>query len=144
MVLRTVPAVGELPTFAHEGDAGADLRAAEGLTLAPGERALVATGTRVALPAATVGLVCPRSGLASRHGITIVNAPGVVDSGYRGEIKVCLLNTDPESDYTIEPGDRIAQLVVIAVAPVTFTRVDELPDSSRGERGFGSSGYGGE
>lgn len=135
-----VPTTGPLPGFANAGDAGADLVAAEAVVLAPGERALVGTGTAIALPAGTVGLVAPRSGLAAKHGITIVNAPGVIDSGYRGELKVCLLNTDPREPFAIEPGDRIAQLLVLPIPPVRFVPVAELPEGVRGAAGFGSSG----
>ncbi len=130
-----------LPTYAHPGDAGADLVAAEGVTLAPGQRALVGTGVRIALPEGFAAFVVPRSGLAAKHGITIVNSPGTVDAGYRGEIKVSLLNTDTENAYEVVPGDRIAQMIVMPVTRVTFLPVDELPDSTRGEGGFGSTGY---
>ncbi len=130
-----------LPTYAHPGDAGADLVAAEGVTLAPGQRALVGTGVRIALPEGFAAFVVPRSGLAAKHGITIVNSPGTVDAGYRGEIKVSLLNTDTENAYEVVPGDRIAQMIVMPVTQVTFVPVDELPDSTRGEGGFGSTGY---
>lgn len=127
---------------AHPGDAGHDLRSAEELVLDPGRRALVSTATAIALPAGTVGLVCPRSGLASRHGITILNSPGIVDAGYRGEIRVALLNTDPDEPFTVRAGDRIAQLVVARIPRVEWTEVDELPSSARGGAGFGSSGVG--
>ena len=137
-----VPVVGTAPTFANPSDAGADLRSAERLTLQPGERALVGTGTSIALPIGTVGLIAPRSGLAAKHGITIVNAPGVVDAGYRGELKVSLLNTDASEPYTIEVGDRIAQLLVLPIPAVEFQQVTTLPDGERGASGFGSSGYG--
>lgn len=131
----------DVPVYAHPGDAGADLVAAEAVRLEPGARALVGTGVRIALPDGYVGFVVPRSGLAARHGITIVNSPGTVDAGYRGEIKVSLLNTDAETAYDIAPGDRIAQLIVMPVPPVRFVAVDELPASGRGEGGFGSTGY---
>ncbi|SIT74735.1 dUTP diphosphatase [Microbacterium sp. RU33B] len=131
----------EVPVYAHPGDAGADLVAAEAVRLEPGERALVATGVRIALPDGFVAFVVPRSGLAAKHGITIVNAPGTVDAGYRGEIKVSLLNTDSTSAYDVAVGDRIAQLIVMPVPRVRFLPVDELPDSARGEGGFGSTGY---
>ncbi|MDO9590755.1 MAG: dUTP diphosphatase [Microcella sp.] len=137
-VLITGPTV---PAYAHPGDAGADLVAAESAVLAPGERATVSTGTAIALPDGFAAFVVPRSGLAARHGITIVNAPGTVDAGYRGEIKVTLLNTDLEQAFRIEPGDRIAQMIVWPVARAHFVPVDELPGSHRGERGFGSTGY---
>ncbi|RKT36963.1 deoxyuridine 5'-triphosphate nucleotidohydrolase [Microbacterium sp. AG1240] len=131
----------EPPVYAHPGDAGADLTSAEKVSLAPGERALVATGVSIALPDGYVGFVVPRSGLAAKHGITIVNAPGTIDAGYRGEIKVALLNTDTTERYDIAPGDRIAQLIVMPVHRATFVPVDELPDSVRGSGGFGSTGY---
>lgn len=129
-----------LPARAHPGDAGLDLSARTGCTLAPGERALVPTGIALALPQGYAGFVHPRSGLAARHGITVVNAPGTVDAGYRAEIQVCLLNTDREHPFTVSPGDRIAQLVVQPVCEVAFTQVQRLPGSDRGERGHGTSG----
>jgi dUTP pyrophosphatase len=128
-----------LPVRAYEGDAGLDLAAAERVELAPGARALVGTGLAVAIPEGHAGFVQPRSGLAAEHGITIVNAPGLVDSGYRGELKVILLNTDAERTFVVEPGMRIAQLVILAVATPQPVEVTELPDSERGEKGFGSS-----
>jgi dUTP pyrophosphatase len=128
-----------LPTQAYAGDAGLDLAACERVTLDPGERAPVATGVAVAIPAGYAGYVQPRSGLAEKHGITIVNTPGLVDSGYRGELRIILLNTDRERAFEIEPGMRIAQLVLLPVPPVELRVVDELPASERGERGFGSS-----
>jgi dUTP pyrophosphatase len=131
----------EPPVYAHPGDAGADLVASEAVTLAPGQRALVGTGVRIALPEGYVAFVVPRSGLAAKHGITIVNAPGTVDAGYRGEIKVALLNTDASSAYDIAVGDRIAQLIVMPVPRATFIAVEDLPDSARGDGGFGSTGY---
>jgi dUTP pyrophosphatase len=130
-----------LPQSAYEGDAGLDLAACEGVTLAPGERALVGTGLAVAIPPGYAGFVQPRSGLATRHGITIVNTPGLVDSGYRGELRVILLNTDPAETFVVEPGMRIAQLVVLEAPPVEVVEVDALPDSERGVRGFGSSAH---
>ncbi len=130
-----------VPAFAHPGDAGADLIAAEGVRLGPGERALVGTGVRIALPEGYAAFVMPRSGLAAKHGVTVVNAPGTVDAGYRGEIKVALLNTDRAEAYEVSAGDRIAQLVVLPIPPVRFIPVDELPASVRGEGGFGSTGY---
>lgn len=130
-----------VPEFAHPGDAGADLIAAEGVRLGPGERALVGTGVRIALPEGYAAFVMPRSGLAAKHGVTVVNAPGTVDAGYRGEIKVALLNTDRTQAYEVSAGDRIAQLVVLPIPPVRFLPVDELPASVRGEGGFGSTGY---
>jgi dUTP pyrophosphatase len=129
----------ELPTRAYSGDAGIDLVACERVELAPGERALVSTGLAIAIPEGYAGYVQPRSGLATKHGISIVNAPGLVDSGYRGELLVNLLNTDPREPFVVEPGMRIAQLVVLAVPDVEPVEVDELPDSERGVRGFGSS-----
>lgn len=140
MRVRRIDAGVPLPGYALEGDAGADLCAREGVTLAPGERALVPTGIAIALPAGHVGLVHPRSGLALRHGVTIVNAPGTIDSGYRGEIKVTLLNTDREHPVSLARGDRIAQLVVQRVEHVDFVEVDDLGDTVRGESGFGSTG----
>ncbi len=144
MVIESVDVpiiAAHVPVYAHPGDAGADLVSAEELRLGPGERALVATGVRIALPDGYVAFVVPRSGLAAKHGITIVNAPGTVDAGYRGEIKVSLLNTDPTEPYDIAIGDRIAQLIVMPVPRVRFVPVDELPESARGEGGFGSTGY---
>lgn len=130
-----------VPVYAHPGDAGADLVSAETVRLEPGERALVGTGVRIALPEGFAAFVVPRSGLAAKHGITIVNSPGTVDAGYRGEIKVALLNTDAREAYDIAPGDRIAQLIVMPVPRATFIPVEELPESPRGEGGFGSTGY---
>jgi dUTP pyrophosphatase len=131
-----------LPRHAYAGDAGLDLAACEHVVLEPGERATVATGLAVAIPPGYAGYVQPRSGLAEQHGITIVNTPGLVDSGYRGELRVILLNTDREQPFAIEPGMRIAQLVLLPVPPVELRVVDELPESERGERGFGSSAHG--
>ena len=128
-----------VPSRAYAGDAGLDLAACERVELGPGERAAVGTGLAVAIPEGYAGFVQPRSGLASRHGITIVNAPGLVDAGYRGELKVVLLNTDARESFFVEPGMRIAQLVVLPVPPVEPVEVDELPESERGVRGFGSS-----
>lgn len=130
-----------VPAYAHPGDAGADIHAAEPVTLEPGQRALVATGIAIALPHGYAAFVHPRSGLAAKHGITIVNAPGTVDAGYRGEIKVNLLNTGSEP-HRIEVGDRIAQLIVQRVEQVRFIEVERLPGSDRGERGHGSTGLG--
>ncbi|KQU70285.1 dUTP diphosphatase [Phycicoccus sp. Root101] len=129
-----------VPSYAHPSDAGADLHAATDVTLAPGERALVPTGVALALPDGYVGLVHPRSGLAARHGITIVNAPGTVDAGYRGEVLVNLVNLDPREEFTVHRGDRIAQLVVQQVAVADFLEVDSLEDTSRGDTGHGASG----
>jgi dUTP pyrophosphatase len=130
-----------LPTRAYEGDAGLDLAACERVELGPGERAVVATGLAVAIPEGHAGLVLPRSGLAVRHGIGKVNAPGLIDAGYRGELKVVLLNTDRNETFVVEPGMRIAQLVVVPVALPEPTEVAELPGSERGEKGFGSSAH---
>jgi dUTP pyrophosphatase len=132
-----------VPAYAHPGDAGADLVAAEDVVLAPGERATVGTGVAIALPEGYVAFVVPRSGLAARHGITIVNTPGTVDAGYRGEIRVILLNTDRTEEYRITAGDRIAQIVVLPVSRAEFVPVETLPGSLRGAGGFGSTGYAG-
>jgi dUTP diphosphatase len=129
-----------LPSRAHDGDAGLDLYAAETATIQPGERATVATGVAVAIPEGLAGLVLPRSGLAARHGIALVNAPGLIDSGYRGEIRVLLLNTDQGEVFEVQPGDRIAQLVLTPVSDAEPVEVTELEASVRGEGGFGSSG----
>ena len=130
-----------VPARAYDGDAGLDLSACERVTLAPGERSLVGTGLAVAIPDGYAGFVQPRSGLAASHGIAVVNSPGLVDSGYRGELRVCLLNTDLAEPFTVEPGMRIAQLVVLPVPTVALVEVDELPGSERGVRGFGSSAH---
>jgi len=139
LVKRVDPGV-PLPSYAHPGDAGADLVTAEDVELAPGARAVVPTGIAIALPAGYAAFVHPRSGLAARHGVTIVNAPGTVDAGYRGEIRVTLLNTDPARSVAFRRGDRIAQLVVQRVERAAFREVDALPESARGEGGFGSTG----
>lgn len=131
----------QAPGYAHPGDAGADLVAAEAVRLEPGERALIGTGVRIALPEGFAAFVVPRSGLAAKHGITVVNSPGTVDAGYRGEIKVSLLNTDSRSAYDVAVGDRIAQLIVMPVTRANFIPMDELPESVRGDGGFGSTGY---
>jgi len=128
-----------VPARAYDGDAGLDLAACERVVLAPGERATVGTGLAIAIPEGHAGFVQPRSGLAAKSGITIVNTPGLVDSGYRGELKVILLNTDEHEAFVVEPGMRIAQLVVMPVPVVDPVEVDELPESERGVRGFGSS-----
>jgi len=128
-----------VPTRAYDGDAGLDLAACDRVELGPGERAMVGTGLAVAIPDGYAGFVQPRSGLAVRHGITIVNTPGLVDSGYRGELRVVLLNTDARETFVVEPGMRIAQLVVLPVPGLELVEVDELPESARGVRGFGSS-----
>ena len=130
----------ELPARAHEGDAGLDLVAVEDVTLGPGERALVATGIAIAVPPGHAGLVLPRSGLAARHGVALVNAPGLIDAGYRGEVRVLLLNTDRAEPVTLRAGDRIAQLVLAPVAVAEVVEVAELGATARGEGGFGSSG----
>ena len=129
-----------MPSYAHPGDAGADLYARQGVFLAPGQRALVPTGVAIALPAGYAAFVHPRSGLAARHGITVLNAPGTVDAGYRGEILVNLLNTDTQQGFTITAGDRIAQLVVQRVSEAHFVEVRSLPGSQRGDNGHGASG----
>ena len=129
-----------VPERAYEGDAGLDLSACERVELAPAERAVVGTGLAVAIPEGYAGFVQPRSGLADRHGITIVNSPGLIDSGYRGELKVILLNTDPVHSFVVEPGMRIAQLVVLEVPELELVELDELPATERGVRGHGSSG----
>ncbi|GAA2002414.1 MULTISPECIES: dUTP diphosphatase [Nocardioides] len=129
-----------LPAYARPGDAGADLLTTVDVTLAPGERALVPTGIALALPEGYVGLVHPRSGLAARHGLSIVNSPGTVDAGYRGEVKVLLVNLDPGEPILLRRGDRVAQLVVQRVERVRFVEVDRLPDSERGQGGYGSTG----
>jgi dUTP pyrophosphatase len=129
-----------LPSYAHPGDAGADLYAREDVTLAPGERRLVPTGISLALPEGYVALVHPRSGLAHRAGLSIVNAPGTIDAGYRGEVQVCLVNLDPATPIQLSRGDRIAQLVVQRVETAGFVEVDELPGSARGTGGYGSTG----
>jgi len=129
-----------LPSYAHPGDAGADLVTTVDVTLAPGERALVPTGIAIALPAGFVALVHPRSGLAARHGLSIVNTPGTVDAGYRGEIKVMLINHDPREPIELHRGDRIAQLVIQRFERAAFVDVEALPESVRGSGGYGSTG----
>jgi|TARA_Y100000815_G_C13190905_1_gene442926 dUTP pyrophosphatase len=129
-----------LPSYAHPGDAGADLHTTVDVVLAPGERALVPTGIALALPEGYVGLVHPRSGLAARHGVSIVNTPGTVDAGYRGEVKVLLVNLDPAEPVELRRGERVAQLVVQRVERAAFVEVDALPDSARGSGGYGSTG----
>ena len=128
-----------VPDYAYAGDAGLDLATCERIELSPGERTVVPTGLSVEIPQGYAGFVQPRSGLAARHGITVVNAPGLIDSGYRGEIQVVLQNTDPRETFVAEPGDRIAQLVVLEIPAVEVREVGELTESSRGGRGFGSS-----
>jgi dUTP pyrophosphatase len=129
-----------LPSRAHTGDAGFDLSACEEITIGVGERAAVGTGIAVEIPIGHAGLVVPRSGLALRHGISIVNSPGVIDAGYRGEVRLLLLNTDNESAFTVEPGMRVAQLLVVPVADVELVETDEVTATDRGAGGFGSSG----
>jgi dUTP pyrophosphatase len=139
LITRLDPGV-PLPSYAQPYDAGADLVSAEDVDLAPGERAVVGTGIAIALPAGYAAFVHPRSGLAAKHGVTVVNAPGTIDAGYRGEVKVVLLNTDPARPVSFRRGDRIAQLVVQRVERATFREVTVLPESARGENGFGSTG----
>lgn len=131
---------GDLPRYAQPGDAGADIRSNVSIVIAPGERATVTTGMAIALPAGYVGLVHSRSGLAAKNGIMVLNSPGTIDAGYRGEIKVTLLNTDKSEPFEIKAGDRIAQLLVQQVEQARFIQVDLLPDSNRGDGGFGSTG----
>ena len=139
IAITRVRADARLPERAYAGDAGLDLATCEAVRLGPGERALVPTGLAVAIPEGYAGFVQPRSGLAAGDGITVVNSPGLVDAGYRGELKVVLLNTDRERTFTAEAGERIAQLVVLAVPELTLREVADLPPSERGVRGFGSS-----
>lgn len=138
--IKKVRADAVVPARAYAGDAGMDLAACERVELAPGARALVPTGLAVAIPDGYAGYVQPRSGLAAKHGISIVNTPGLVDSGYRGELLVNLVNHDEQQAFVVEPGMRIAQLVILQVPPVELVEVDELPVSERGADGFGSSG----
>lgn len=139
LAVRRLRPDAQLPARAYSDDAGMDLTACERVELAPGERALVPTGLAVAIPEGYAGYVQPRSGLAARHGISIVNTPGLVDPGYRGEVLVNLLNSDPRETFVVEPGMRIAQLVILRVPEVEVVEVDELPSSERGVKGFGSS-----
>ena len=139
VAVRRLRPDAQLPGQAYEGDAGLDLSACERTVLEPGERATISTGVAVEIPEGYAGFVQPRSGLAARHGIGIVNAPGLIDSGYRGEIRVVLLNTDRQHAFIVEPGMRIAQLVIAPVASTRLVEVDELASSERGSRGFGSS-----
>jgi dUTP pyrophosphatase len=141
IAIRRLRQDAELPNQAYEGDAGLDLVACEHMTLQPGERAVVPTGIAVEIPDGYAGFVQPRSGLAARHGIGVVNSPGLIDSGYRGEIRVVLLNTDRGEPFEVRPGMRIAQLVIAPVAAVRLIEVDELATSERGGRGFGSSSH---
>jgi dUTP pyrophosphatase len=139
--IRVLHPDATLPVYAHDGDAGCDLVAVESLVLAPGGgRAMVPTGFAVAIPEGHGGFVLPRSGLAAKHGVTCINAPGLIDAGYRGEVIVALVNLDPTHEYEVKKGDRIAQLVVMPVPSATFVTVGELPLATRGEGGFGSSG----
>ena len=130
----------QIPHMAYNGDAGVDLRSVVRIVLKPHERAMVATGLAIALPEGYAGFVLPRSGLAAKHGISIVNAPGLIDSNYRGELKVILLNNDSNDSFAIEIGDRIAQLIVMPISTINFEQVEELTESQRGVSGFGSSG----
>ena len=139
LAIRKLRPDAVLPTRAYNGDAGLDLSACERVELAPGERCLIPTGLAVAIPEGHAGFVQPRSGLAAKHGISIVNTPGLVDVGYRGELLVNLVNTDREASFVVEPGMRIAQLVILELPAVELVEVDELPTSERGVRGFGSS-----
>jgi dUTP pyrophosphatase len=142
LILRFARLSGEarVPERAHDGDAGWDLHAAESLTIGPGDRASVGTGIAIAVPDGHAGLVLPRSGLAARHGIALVNAPGLIDPGYRGEVRVLLLNTDRLEPFDVAVGDRIAQLVLVAFEPVEAEEVEALDETVRGSGGFGSSG----
>jgi dUTP pyrophosphatase len=139
VAVRRLRADAVLPSQAYDGDAGLDLTACEEARLEPGERTVVSTGIAVEIPEGYAGFVQPRSGLAARHGLGVVNSPGLIDSGYRGEIRVVLLNTDPREPFTVEPGMRIAQLVIAPVASVRLVEVEELQTTERGSRGFGSS-----
>jgi dUTP pyrophosphatase len=140
LAIRRLSDAATVPARSYDGDAGLDLHAAEAAVIGPGERASVGTGIAIEIPDGHAGLVLPRSGLAARHGIALVNAPGLIDSGYRGEVRVLLLNTDREAPFEIASGERIAQLVVVAVEPAEPVEVEELAASHRAERGFGSSG----
>ncbi|MEQ4719751.1 dUTP diphosphatase [Nonomuraea sp. B19D2] len=140
VLIQRLDAELPMPSYAHPGDAGADLYAAEDVELLPGERAVVGTGVAIALPDGYAAFVHPRSGLAARHGVTLVNAPGTVDAGYRGEIKVTLINTDAKEPFRLQRGDRVAQLVVQRVERAAFYEVERLPGSVRGANGFGSTG----
>ena len=137
---RRVSAEAQLPSAQHPGDAGLDLRALADTEVAPGERAMIATGVAVAIPAGHAGLVLPRSGLASKHGLTLVNAPGLIDAGYRGELICAMVNLDRDNTVRIAKGDRIAQLVIVALPKVTPAWADQLPSTERGADGFGSTG----
>ena len=139
---RRLDPAAELPAGQHVGDAGLDLRSIADLVVEPGERAMVPTGLAVAIPPGHAGLVLPRSGLAARHGLTLANAPGLIDAGYRGQVMCAVVNLDRSEPVTIAKGDRIAQLVVVAVADVAPGWVNELPETGRGDGGFGSTGRG--
>ena len=142
--MSEIPVVGDapefLPRYARAGDAGADLRITETVTLQPGERLLVGTGVRLALPPGTVGMVTPRSGRAARQGLGIVNSPGIIDSGYRGEIRICLINLDTTKAVELQAGERVAQLVIVPFISAQFTPVAELDATERGQGGYGSTG----
>ena len=140
LAVRRLSAAATAPSRSYDGDAGLDLHAAEAATIEPGERASVGTGIAVELPEGYAGLVLPRSGLAARHGIALVNAPGLIDAGYRGELRILLLNTDRREPFSVTVGERIAQLVIVRAEPVVPVEVGELTVSERAERGFGSSG----
>jgi dUTP pyrophosphatase len=142
LLVRRLHPDAAIPAAAYDGDAGLDLASVEEAELAPGERRTISTGIAVAIPPGHAGFVQPRSGLAARHGISVVNSPGLIDSGYRGEIRVVLLNTDRTETFRIEPGDRVAQLVVLALPQLRIAVADELPGSERAHRGFGSSAVG--
>ena len=142
LLVRRLHPDAAIPAAAYDGDAGLDLASVEEAELAPGERRTISTGIAVAIPPGHAGFVQPRSGLAARHGISVVNSPGLIDSGYRGEIRVVLLNTDRTETFRIEPGDRVAQLVVLALPQLRIAVTDELPGSERAHRGFGSSAVG--
>ncbi len=142
LAFRRLHPAAQLPRAQHEGDAGLDLRSTTDVVVEPGERAMVPTGLAVAIPAGHAGLVFPRSGLASRHGLTLSNAPGLIDAGYRGEIICAVVNLDRSKAVTISSGDRVAQLLVVVVPVVAPGWTDELPDSDRGDGGFGSTGRG--
>lgn len=140
LAVRRLHPAARLPSRAHPGDAGLDLHTVNDVRLAPGERASVGTGIAIALPPGHAGLVLPRSGLAARHGVALVNAPGLIDEGYRGELRILLLNTDRTEAVELRAGDRIAQLVVTVVPAIEVLEAQELPETPRGEGGFGSSG----
>ena len=140
ILIQRLDAELPVPSYAHPGDAGADLYAAEDVELLPGERAVIGTGLAIALPEGYAAFVHPRSGLAAKHGVTLVNAPGTVDAGYRGEIRVTLINTDAKESFRLQRGDRVAQLVIQRVEYALFSEVERLPESVRGANGFGSTG----